>query len=224
MVLDDGVEFLGQQMERHERAAIGVDQDDVVFVLQLLQEQPSVAIGDMEVGLLLDAEIFLGEFQHGRIELDRGHLRVGQELVQIPGGAAAAKADFQHRMNVLGVHQGRGHEAGIADRQVALVFRIVDALGVDAPVVTEGHAAVGRLVVHVNVIVEQLLGLQQVAGVLRRSGCGEQGARQHAENDRSDEHRRFCFPRLRRLGRARLTANSAGSCGRNLARGRADGT
>jgi hypothetical protein len=72
-----------------------------------------------------------------------------------------------------------------------LPMGVVHALGVDAPVVTEGHADVGRLRIHINVIVERFLGLQQVAAVLRlRTSDRQDGAYEHAENERPLDHRK----------------------------------
>src|SRR4029077_2113246 len=101
VILDDLIKLLGQEMKRHEGAAIGVDQDDVVLVLRLRQEQPSVAVDDLEVRFFLDAEIFFCEIEHRRIELDGGDRHFWQEAVQVPRGAAAAKTDLEDRVHVL---------------------------------------------------------------------------------------------------------------------------
>ena len=98
--LHQRVELLGEEMERHERPAIGVDQDDVPAVVVAHQERAAVGHHRAHAPGLLEAEVFLREIDHVLVDLDREDRAVRQRCVEIGDGAAAAEPDLQDALGL----------------------------------------------------------------------------------------------------------------------------
>ena len=74
-LLDQRVEFPGQQVERHVAAVEGVDQDQVVGLLVAVEEDAAVAFEIAHARRFLHAEILLRRRDHAGIDLDGVDLR-----------------------------------------------------------------------------------------------------------------------------------------------------
>ena len=197
---DQFVELVGQEVERDEGAAIGVDHDDIeLAVLVLGEPHPPVHDLDVEIVLVADREELVGDPGDGGVELDRGHLQPGYALVMVPGGPAAAEADDRGAVELGGVGEARRHRLGIVDGKVELVVRVDDRLGVAEPLGAEGeNVEAVRSPVDVDVVVEGLdLGDDAGLGAAGKRDLGrfplpeEEGdhGADHDQADDADQHR-----------------------------------
>ena len=187
-------------MEGDERAAIGVDHDDVEGAV-LVPGEPHAAVEDLDVEIVLVAngEELVGDLGDGGVELDRGHLQPGHALVVVPGGAAAAEADDRGAVELRRIGEAGRHRLGVVDGKVELVLRVDDELGVAEPLGAEGEDIEAvRPPVDVDVVVEGLDlgddaglgagGKRRVRVVPLPEQEGDHGA-DHDQADDADQHR-----------------------------------
>ena len=162
--LHQRVELLGQQVERHERPAVGVDQDDVPLLVVLEQKGAAVGHHGAQPRGLLELEVFLGELDHVLVELDGEDAGVGQRGAQIGHRAPAAEPDFGDALDLRRIGHAERHVAGVFDRQRARIGQLHAAFGVVALVLAERHGDGVGVAEDEDVVVERLALFQQAVG------------------------------------------------------------
>src|SRR6185437_15121291 len=78
-LLDERIELLCQQVERHVAALEGVDQDQVVGVLAAVEEHASVTVEVAHAWRLDEPEIFFRRLDYAAVDLDGIDARLRHE-------------------------------------------------------------------------------------------------------------------------------------------------
>jgi hypothetical protein len=161
-------------MKRHERPAVGVDQNDVPLFAVLEQKRPAVGHHGPQPRRLLEFEVFLGEIDHVLVELDGEDAGVGQRRAQIRHRPAAAEADFGDALDLGRIGDAERHVAGVFDRQRARVRELHATFGVVALVLAERHGDGVGIAEDEDVVVERLAFFEQAGLGRGKRRCDSQ--------------------------------------------------
>ena len=213
------VKLLRHQMKRNVAAGVGIDHDEVIWLGVPVQEHAGVALNEMKLFRFAKPEIFLGDVDHARIELDGIDRGVREKAVQIDRDRSGAETEDEHALDVLRIDCGSAHDPGVQHRQVVGIRKIhfgfveVPALPLEGQFENVRVLADEDVVVHgfevrdLAVFPRKHLGaygrIERVFGVNRRDrqqqSAGDQQYGEHAElapdAPRTKRRRRAAPPR-----------------------------
>src|SRR5207244_10326920 len=84
-LLEQRVEFFGEEMKWHEAAAIGIEQDEVVEALVAIEKDAAVAVEIAHPLGLAQAEILLGDVDYPPVDLDHVNCDIRHGAPEIGG-------------------------------------------------------------------------------------------------------------------------------------------
>ena len=198
-------------MKRHERPAIGVDQDYVPGLAVAHQKRAAVRHHRAQPRGLAELEILAGQLDDILVELDRQNTGVGQGGAEIGHSAPATQANFHDALHLRRIGNTERHQSRVVDRQCARVAEAHAAFGVIALVLPEGHGDGVFVTEDENVVVERLARLQEALG----RGRGRHRRGQHDDYQPSqDNSDHACRSFIASVARRQNTA----PCGRRSGR------